>query len=516
MIRYTNTAKPAGINPVIVTCEVSVTDGIGIHCVGLADAVVKQSLLRTVTALQSNGFRIPGKKIIINLAPADLVKSGSGYDLAIALTVIAASKQDNGKLDNLEKWLVFGELALDGRLRAAPGAVHAVQAALNAGLHCIIPEESIGEVAELYAAGNPVWAANNYVEAMGIISDEKSFPTLEERYHEILSKNPKLEQPSDNPADNWNNIVGNDGAKRAVEIAAAGGHSIAFVGAPGSCKGFLAKALRDLLPPMTEKEAKTNALIYSHNCGLGRQYANTIQRPFRAPHYSCSLAALMGGGSGESVRPGEVSLANAGVLYLEEVEIAPKAVHEALRAPVEDKKVVITRLKSKIEYPADFILALGLSPCPCGYYGEGDRCTCTHSQRLAYISRYPTMLLDHVTVQAYTRVPSAREADIENEPFNDVKERVRLARFMQKKRYKGTKYRTNDELDRSGIEEFIPLNEECMSFIGTLISRLELSARAYSRIIKIARTIADLAGSEEVTTAHLAEAASYRFLDRLP
>ena len=516
MIRYTNTAKPIGINPVIVTCEASVTEGIGIHLVGLADAAVKESLLRTVTALQSNGYTIPGKKLIINLAPADLIKSGSGYDLAIALTVIAASEQDNGKLDNLEKWLVFGELALDGRLRTVPGTVHAVQAALNAGLRCIIPEESIGEVAELYAAGNAIYAAGSYMEAIDIISDEKSFPTLEERYLEMLKNNPKLEQPSDNPVDNWNNIVGNDSAKRAVEIAAAGGHSIVFVGAPGSGKGFLAKALRDLLPPMSEEEAKTNSLIYSHNCGLGRQYANTTQRPFRAPHYSCSLVALMGGGPGESVRPGEVSLVNAGVLYLEEIEVAPKVIPESLRAPVEDKKVVITRLKSKIEYPADFILALGLNPCPCGYYGEGDKCTCTHGQRLAYISRYPTMLLDHVTVQAYTRIPSVREADIENEPFNDVKERVRLARFMQKERFKNTKYRTNDELDRSGIEEFIPLNEECMTFIGTLISRLELSARAYTRIIKIARTIADLAGSEEVTTLHLTEAASYRFLDRLP
>ena len=316
----------------------------------------------------------------------------------------------------------------------------------------------------------------------------------------------------------WDRIIGQESAKRALEIAAAGGHHVLIMGVPGSGKASLAKAFTEILPPMTREEALENAAIYSAS---GREdynaYYGVYRRPFRSPHISCSLAVLLGGGSSAQIFPGEVSLANNGVLYLDEFCDIPKTKLQALRGPMEDKKVSISRLKGKVEFPANFQLIASGNPCPCGYYGEGDRCTCTPGQRAAYLSRISGPVFDSIAVQIWIH-PVPDTAIVENAGSYDsaatVAKRVVAAREIQKKRFQGEPYETNDQMPSRDIERYAALDGPCKDLMEKLVSNLGLSARSYSRILKIARTIADLDGTDEIQVQHLAEAASYRFLDR--
>ena len=513
MIVYIRSAKCLGIRAVPVTVEVNITLGIGIHLVGLADAAVKESLLRTVTALQAKGFHIPGKRIVINLAPADMHKQGSGYDLPIALGVIAASGQR--ALPGLDKYLIMGELGLDGSIRPVSGALPMVELAMQEGLRgCILPEESALEAADF-----------THTQVFGVKSLEEVLLILEEREdpsHLLVWNTERYRLALEEPARpsgsfmDFADIIGQQGAKRGVEIAAAGGHNVMLIGAPGSGKSSIAKAMAGILPPMSLEESVLTSKVYSVAGRHTGRPGLLRTRPFRAPHISASKAAMLGGGSGENILPGEVSLSTGGILFLDEFCEAPKSTLEALRAPLEDRKVCISRLKAKIEYPASFMLVAASNPCPCGYYGEGERCTCTPGQRLAYLSKLSGPIMDRIDIQLLCR-PVQTTALIRGgkaEPSAAIAERVLRAREVQRQRFAGSGIFTNAEMDSKQLERFCPLSDACKELLEQIIDKLGLSARAYTRIVKIARTIADLAGAPDLEPAHLAEAASYRFLDR--
>jgi magnesium chelatase family protein len=504
-------AKCIGIDAVPVLVEVKIDRGIGIHLVGLADVAVKESLLRTVTALQSMGFHIPGKKIVINLAPADLHKNGSGYDLPIALGIIAASGQRG--LLGLDKYLIMGELGLDGSVRPVPGALPYAEVAVDLGLKgCILPAQSALEAAEFRQAD--IYGVETLDEVLSILEER------DDREDLLIWNRPEYARASEPPACSgymdFSEIIGQEAAKRAAEVAVSGGHNLILIGPPGGGKSSLAKAITGILPPMTMEESLVTSKIYSVS-GLPTRDAGLIRRrPFRAPHYSASLAAIVGGGNGGNIVPGEISLAHNGVLFCDEFAQMPKSVVEALRGPMEDRKVVVSRLRGKVEYPASFMLIAATNPCPCGYYGDGDRCTCTVGQRVGYLNRLSGPLLDRIDLHVWmSPLDTRRLIDRpKGESSAAVAARVMKAREVQLKRFHGDGISTNAEMSNSLMERFCPLSDDCKSLLETIIDRLGLSARAYSRIVRISRTIADLAGSPDILPAHISEASGYRFLDR--
>lgn len=519
MLININCAKCIGIDAVPVTVEVDITQGIGIHLVGMADIAVKESLLRTITALQSLGFHVPGKKIVINLAPADMHKSGGGYDVPIAIGIVAASGQV--ELPGLGKYLIMGELGLDGSVREVPGALPFADLASKKGLAgCILPLGSALEATECQELS--IFGVESFNDVLKILEEKEDCSDLlvwnTRLYNKLtrLGRRASAHAPQDGM--DFSEIIGQDGAKRGAEIACAGGHNMIMVGPPGSGKSSLAKAMAGILPPMTTGEAIVTSKIYSVAGLKGSGMGLIRKRPFRAPHYSASLPAIIGGGAGGDIRPGEVTLAENGILFIDEYGQMSKSVLEALRGPMEDRVVTISRLRSKLEFPASFMLVAASNPCPCGYYGEGDRCICTPGQRMNYLSRLSGPVMDRIDIQVWLHPVATGKLvrRVKGESSAAVAERVLKARLRQKQRFAGDGIFTNAEMGNRLIEKYCVLDEPCRAVMEQLIGKMGLSARAYSRILKVARTIADLEGEDDIGPKHLREAAGYRFLDRMP
>lgn len=510
MLININCAKCIGIEAVPVTVEVDVMAGIGIHLVGLADTAIRESLLRTMTALQALGYRIPGKRIVINLAPADMHKRGSCYDLAIALGILASSGQIEAP--RLGQYVIMGELGLDGTIRPIDGALPIVELAKKNGLRaCILPYLSALETVEF--DGIDIFAVNTLEEVIMIVGEKDPAEGL-------LAK-----RRCGNPAGtivkkksfevDFEDIIGQEAAKRGVEIAAAGGHNVLLIGPPGSGKSSIGKAMAGILPSMNFEESLQTSKIYSVAGKGNLSYGLIKERPFRSPHYTASATALLGGGT-DNILPGEISLAHNGILFIDEFCEAPQKTIEMLRAPLEDRKIVISRLKAKVEYPSDFILVAATNPCPCGHYGDGDRCSCTPARRAQYLSKLSGPMMDRIDIHLWVSAinPGTLVRKHKAEPSSIIAARVELAREIQKRRFAGEDIFCNASMDNKLINKYCRLSEDCRKLLEKIITQNGFSTRAYFKIIRLARTIADLEASEEITATHISEAGSYRFLDK--
>lgn len=505
MLFKTYSATCIGINAVTITVEVDLSNGVGLFLVGLPDSAVKESLLRVTTALSSTGYRVPGRKILFNLAPADIRKEGSSYDLAIALGLLAVSEQ--AYLPRCEEFIVMGELALDGSLRpvagALPVAVHAKEAGFKG---CIFPKESAPQAADI--EGIEIYGAETLSQVIDILADDLDMTALKVKR--------EIGRGASTPVSNdFKHIKGQSFAKRGLEIAAAGAHNLLLVGSPGSGKSYMATCLPSILPPMSREEAIQTSKIYSIAGKHTHQSGLIYERPFRTPHHSASLVSLIGGGA--SALPGEISLAHGGVLYLDEIAQFSKTMLDALRQPLEDGKVTISRIKYKVEYPADFMLIASMNPCPCGYYGDsGGNCTCTPTMVNRYMSKISGPMMDRIDMHIFIQAVPVDDLlkDSLSEPSESIAKRVVAAREIQLERFKKEGIFTNSQMSAQMISKYCEVGYEQRSFLKGVIEKLHLSARAYARILKLSRTIADLQGNNFISLQDISEAVQFRNLDR--
>lgn len=496
MITTLKSIKLVGIDGIPVNVETQVCEeGIGIHLIGLADAAVKEALLRTVTALQAQGFHIPGKKIIINLAPADLHKNGTGYDLPIALGLLAASGQK--EFPKEDRFYIFGELGLDGSVRDVPGAVQAAErAALDGCEGVILPRHAALSINPAFFPGIKIYGVYHLREAIDILEGKPMENLLVDN-----SMADEKEVSMRGESRDMSDIRGNSAAKRALEIAAAGGHHIILIGDEGTSKAALARAMRDILPVMTQAEAIEVAKAWSAT-GRYPDYWESMIRPIREVAEYSSIPGTFGGGV--TVMPGEVTLADKGVLILRDPDKMPKSLLEGLRVVIEDRQVTISRLKSKVVMPADSTVV----------------CTMDSLENLEKRTVGMGPLLDRIDIQMMTvtqKYPQFPDEEIpKGETSATVAARVEAARERQAQRYKGTPYSCNGDVPNHLAMELIGPKGEASEVLMKIITHMNMSARAVTRIAKIARTIADLEGTDEVLPKHIAEAAGFRFMDRLP
>lgn len=496
-----------GIDAVTVTVEADITRGIGMFLVGLPDNAVKESQERIRAAFENSGYRMSGRKIVINLAPADLRKEGSLFDLPIAIALLAASGQIESEL--LDKYMILGELSLDGTLRPIKGALPLTVRAASEGLRgVILPEENAREAAVV--EGAEVIGVRSLAQVVAFLTGEEQI----EPTH--LDATEVFDYESNRFGEDFADVKGQAQAKRALEIAAAGGHNVVMIGAPGSGKTMLARRMPSIMPPMTLSEALETTKIHSVAGKLGSERGLLAHRPFRAPHHLTSQVALIGGGT--SPQPGEVSLAHNGILFLDELPEFGRNVLEVLRQPLEDKKITVSRAKYSVEYPANFSLIASMNPCPCGYYNHPTKeCTCAAGAVHRYMNRISGPLLDRIDLHIEVTPVSLEElsSDRTEESSATIRERVVRARAIQTARFEGIEgVHTNAMMNSRMLREYCPLEASARTLLERAMERLNLSARAYDRIIKVARTIADLAGEEQIAPAHIAEAITYRSLDR--